>query len=138
VASVPAIFSELNRDASRSSVLESACEGVPTRGGLSSRLRRLTAAEIFWLAFVTVQALDGALSYIGVSLHGPDIEGNPLVAWGVSAFGPAAGFMAAKLFAVSCGLVLYLTARHKWVAILTLVYVIFAVGPWAHLLSSSI
>jgi hypothetical protein len=97
--------------------------------------RRLSNAEMLWVAFVAVQALDGAMSYIGVSLHGPAIEANPLVAWYLGAFGPAVGFTAAKLFAVTCGTVLYVTARHKWVAILTLVYIVFAVGPWAHVLT---
>jgi hypothetical protein len=95
----------------------------------------LSPAQIVWLAFVAVQALDGAMSYIGVSLHGPGIEGNPLVAWYLSTFGPALGFTVAKLFAVTCGAVLYMTARHRWVAILTVVYVVFAVVPWVSLLS---
>lgn len=98
-------------------------------------MRRPSKAEVLWLAFVTVQALDGAMSYIGVSLHGPAIEANPLVAWYLGAFGPAVGFTAAKLFAITCGTVLYVTARHRWVAILTLVYLVFAVGPWAHVLT---
>jgi uncharacterized protein DUF5658 len=96
---------------------------------------RLSSAQFVWLAFVVVQALDGVMSYVGVSLHGPGIEGNPLVAWYMSAFGPAVGFTVAKLFAVTCGTVLYLTARHRWVAVLTLVYVVFAVVPWVTLLS---
>jgi hypothetical protein len=99
---------------------------------------RLSSVEIVWLAFVLVQALDGAMSYMGVSLHGPDIEANPLVAWYLAAFGPAVGFAVAKLFAVTCGAVLYMTGRYRWVAILTVVYVIFAVGPWVGLLSETI
>jgi hypothetical protein len=99
---------------------------------------RLSSAQIVWLAFVVVQALDGAMSYVGVSLHGPEIEGNPLVAWYLSALGPAVGFTMAKLFAVTCGAVLYMTARHRWVAILTIVYVVFAVVPWVGLLSGNV
>jgi hypothetical protein len=68
----------------------------------------------------------------------PGIEANPLVGWYLSAFGPAVGFTVAKLFAVTCGSVLYFTARYRWVAILTLVYLIFAVGPWVGLLSNSV
>jgi len=102
------------------------------------RGRRLTKAEMIWLAFVTVQALDGAMSYIGVFTHGLGIEANPLVAWYMSAFGPALGFTAAKLFAVTCGSILYITARHRWVAALTLLYLAFAVGPWAHVLAGSL
>jgi len=129
MASVSVVASDLRGPASHS-----ATKGVkPTL----FRGRRLSAAEFLWLAFVIVQALDGAFSYIGVSLHGPAIEGNPLVAWYLAAFGPAVGFTVAKLFAVTCGAVLYITAHHRWVAALTLIYVIFAVGPWAHLLAGT-
>ena len=67
-----------------------------------------------------------------------EIEGNPLVAWYLAALGPAVGFTAAKLFAVMCGVVLYVTAHHRLVAILTLVYLVFAVAPWFALLSVSV
>jgi hypothetical protein len=102
------------------------------------RRRRFSNAELLWLAFVIVQALDGAMSYIGVFLHGHAIEGNPLIAWYLTAFGPAIGFTAAKLFAVACGAVLYMTARYRWVAALTVVYLVFAVIPWIGLLSVGI
>jgi hypothetical protein len=97
--------------------------------------RRFSSDELLWLAFVVVQALDGSLSYVGVLHHGLAIEANPLVAWYLAALGPAAGFAAAKLFAVTCGAVLYLTGRFYWVAILTLVYLVAAIFPWIGLLS---
>lgn len=125
MASAPAVVSTSNAPAP-----------FPLEGDVR-RARRLSSAEVLWLAFVSVQALDGAMSYIGVTLHGPAIEANPLVAWYLAAFGPAVGFTAAKLFAVMCGGVLYVTARHKWVAVLTLLYLVFAVGPWAHILAIS-
>jgi hypothetical protein len=100
--------------------------------------RRFSNDELLWLAFVIVQALDGAMSYLGVSMHGQVIEGNPLVAWYLTVLGPAAGFAAAKLFAVTCGAVLYVTGRHTWVAVLTLVYLIFAVVPWVGVLSAGV
>ncbi len=96
--------------------------------------RRLSNAEILWLAFVAVQGLDGVMSYVGVIRHGPGVEANPVVGWYLSAFGPAVGFTAAKLFAVTCGAVLYITARHRWVAALTFLYLIFAVAPWLNVL----
>src|SRR5262249_11039763 len=99
---------------------------------------RPSGAQWLFLAFVTVQALDGAMSYVGVSIHGPGVDAHPLVAWYLGAFGPAVGFTMAKLFAVTCGAVLYFTARYRWVAILTLVYLVFAVGPWVQLLSGSV
>jgi len=100
--------------------------------------RGLSRAQVLWLGFVAVQVLDGVLSYVGVSLHGPSIEANPLVAWYLAALGPAVGFTLTKLFAVMCGVVLYVTAHHRLVAILTLVYIAFAVVPWFALLSISV
>jgi hypothetical protein len=125
MASVPAIASGLRQPLTR-----------PTSGFAPTNFweRRLSAAEVLWMTFVLVQVLDGVFSYIGVSLHGPAIEGNPLVAWYLGAFGPAMGFTMAKLFAISCGAILYLTKHHHWVALLTLFYIVFAVGPWTHVL----
>ena len=99
---------------------------------------RPSGALTLWLAFVVVQILDGVMSYVGVSLYGPGIEANPLVGWYLSAFGPAVGFTAAKLFAVTCGAVLYVTARHQWVAVLTVIYLVFAVGPWVTVLTTTV
>lgn len=98
--------------------------------------RHLSYVGVLWLAFVVVQALDGVFTYIGVSTFGIGIEANPLVAWYATAFGPAAGLAAAKLFAIGCASVLYVTARHGTVAILTLMYLVFAIAPWAHVLNS--
>lgn len=100
--------------------------------------RRLSKAELVWLAFVTVQALDGAMSYVGVHTLGTWVEANPLVAWYAAAFGPAVAFTVVKLFAVACGTVLYLMARHRTVAALTLFYLAFAVVPWAQVLGLSV
>jgi hypothetical protein len=101
---------------------------------LHTPTRRISKGEIVFLAFVTVQVLDGVMSYVGVHMFGPWIEANPLVAWYAATFGPAVAFTAVKLFAVACGTLLYLTARHRTVAALTLFYLAFAVVPWAHVL----
>ena len=95
---------------------------------------RFSKAELVFLAFITVQALDGIMSYIGVNTFGSWIEANPLVAWYASVFGPAVAFTAAKLFAIGCGTMLYLLSRHGTVAALTLFYLACAVMPWAHIL----
>jgi hypothetical protein len=97
--------------------------------------RRLTNGEIVWLAFVTVQALDGMLSYIGVHSIGVVAEANPMLAWYVQVFGPAAAFIGAKLFAAACGALLHVHARHQALAALTALYLVFAIGPWIHLLA---
>ena len=95
---------------------------------------RFRKAELVWLAFVAVQAMDGIMSYVGVNTFGTWIEANPLVAWYASVFGPAVAFAAVKLFAIACGTMLYLMSRHRTVAALTLFYLAFAVVPWAHVL----
>jgi hypothetical protein len=97
--------------------------------------RRIAKAELVFLAFVAVQVLDGVMSYIGVNTFGHWIEANPLVGWYASTFGPAVAFTVVKLFAVACGAMLYMLARHRTVAALTLFYLTFAVVPWVHVLS---
>ena len=98
--------------------------------------RQPSAIDVLWLTFVAVQALDGVLTYVGVRTFGLGIEANPVVAWYAEAFGPAAGLLAAKTFAIACASVLYVTARHRTVAVLTLLYLAFAIIPWAHVLHS--
>lgn len=90
-------------------------------------------AQSIWIAFVLVQALDGVMTFVGIQTFGTRIEANPLVAWYVHALGPALALFAAKLFAVGCGIALYLTARHRTLAALALTYLLGAVGPWIHL-----
>ena len=75
------------------------------------------------------------MSYIGVH-HIGWMEGNPLVEWYTMVLGPAVAFTVVKLFAVACGSVLYLKGKHATVAALTLFYLAFAVGPWAHVIGT--
>ena len=100
----------------------------------SWRERRPGAVEGLWLAFVAVQVMDGSLTYLGVRIFGLSIEANPLVAWYAGALGPAAGLIAAKLFAVVCASILSLTAHHRTIAVLTVIYLVCAIAPWAHVL----
>ena len=95
---------------------------------------RVRAAQATWIAFVLVQALDGAMTLIGMHTFGLDIEANPLISWYAYTFGPAIAVSAAKLFAVGCGIALYLTARYRTIAVLACAYLLCAVGPWVHLL----
>jgi len=107
---------------------------MPVATVVSWPARRPGAVEGLWLAFAAVQVLDGVLTYLGVRTFGLSIEANPLVAWYAGTLGPAAGLIAAKLFAVACASILYATARHRTVAVLTVIYVLFAIVPWAHVL----
>ena len=86
------------------------------------------------LAFVVVQALDGALTYLGIATFGASAEANPVVAWYVSVFGPGVGLAAVKGIAVACAAALHLNDRHRTLGGLTVLYVAGAVVPWTRLL----
>jgi hypothetical protein len=82
------------------------------------------------VAFLIVQALDGALTYVGLSTVGHVVEGNPLVAGLMAALGVGLGLTSAKLVAASLGIALHLFGTHRLIALLTAVYFGAAVIPW--------
>jgi hypothetical protein len=86
------------------------------------------------LAFLCVQCLDGVFTYMGVSIWGPGIEGNPIVSSAVSYAGLVPGLAGAKLVAVVFGIILHLRRVHNIVALLTAFYIAVAIVPWAALL----
>jgi hypothetical protein len=92
------------------------------------------AIVLFFLA----QALDGALTYVGVTILGSGIEGNPLLLWLMGAAGHGPALAMAKLTAAGFGMVLHLFAVHRAVAALTAFYVAAAVLPWMAVLSFTI
>ena len=85
--------------------------------------------DIAMLAFIVLQCLDGALTYLGVHIWGIHIEANPLVATAVSLVGVGGGLMAAKGFAVGLGMMLHLRQVHLVVAGLSLFYAAVAIVP---------
>ena len=86
------------------------------------------------LVFLLTQALDGVLTYVGVSHYGPHIEGNPLIAWLMETLGEGPALAAAKLTAGAFGIALHLSAVHSAVAFLAAFYVVVAIGPWVAIL----
>jgi uncharacterized membrane protein len=103
---------------------------VGSRGGT----RRDRFGDVALVVFLLAQALDGVLTYIGVSTYGPRMEGNPFISWLMTAMGEAAGLATAKLAAGFFGIALHLSAVHKAVALLALFYVAVAVLPWVAIL----
>lgn len=87
------------------------------------------------IAFFLAQALDGALTYVGVTTLGRSIEGNPLLFWLMGAAGHGAGLAIAKFSAAAFGIVLHLASVHRAVAALTALYITAAVVPWIAVLS---
>jgi hypothetical protein len=86
--------------------------------------------DIVVLGFVLAQFLDGTFTYVGISMWGPGIEGNPLISSVVSYAGLGVGLAGAKLFAVSLGIALHLWRVHNVVALLTVIYFVGAILPW--------
>ena len=99
-----------------------------------------TATERSWFGdaavvlFLLAQAGDGVLTYIGVTLYGSQMEGNPLIRWLMAALGEGPALTAAKLTACAFGIILHVFAVHKTVALLTTFYFLAAVLPWVTIL----
>ena len=87
--------------------------------------------DIAVVTFMLVQALDGALTYLGVHIWGPSVEANPLISSAVSFAGVGTGLAAVKLVAVGFGMLLHLRRVHGVVALLTAFYLAVAIVPWA-------
>lgn len=92
------------------------------------------------IAFLATQVLDGVLTYRGVRDLGlgVDIEGNPLIAFAMTALGVRVALILAKTFTSLLGFVLHTHRYHRVLAILTAVYVVAAIGPWMLLLYTNL
>lgn len=102
--------------------------------GTPGGTRRSIFGDVALIVFLLAQASDGVLTYIGVSTYGPHVEGNPLIAWLMSAMGEGPALAAAKLTAGFFGIALHLSAVHKAVALLAGFYVAVAIIPWVAIL----
>jgi hypothetical protein len=102
---------------------------VPPRW-IFNRTKESAYGNFVVLAFLIVQALDGALTYIGLATIGRVVEGNPIVASLMALFGLGVGLTSAKLFAASLGIALHLFGTHHLIAALTAVYLAGAILPW--------
>jgi hypothetical protein len=84
--------------------------------------------------FLLAQAADGVMTYVGVTTMGLAIEANPLLASLMAIAGQGAGVTIAKLVAAGLGISLHLLGVHRIIAVLTVIYFLGAVVPWASLL----
>ena len=82
------------------------------------------------VVFLLTQCLDGVFTYLGVSMWGPGIEANPLIVSAIGSVGILGGVGAAKIVAISFGIMLHLRRVHNLVAMLTVIYVTGAILPW--------
>lgn len=84
--------------------------------------------------FLLAQAADGVMTYVGVTTLGVHLEANPLLASLMAAFGQGTALTGAKLVASGLGISLHLLGTHRILAVLTGIYFLAAVLPWAGLL----
>ena len=84
--------------------------------------------------FLLAQAADGVMTYVGVTTMGLHIEANPLLATLMATVGQGAGVLLAKVVAGALGISLHLIGVHGIIAVLTAIYMVGAVVPWASFL----
>jgi dienelactone hydrolase len=101
---------------------------------LSTVEKRARYGYVAIVAFLLTQALDGALTCHGVSLHGVTVEANPLAARLMSSVGLIPAVAGLKLLTSTIGVTLYALGAHRALATMTAVYFVAAVLPWAGLL----
>ena len=89
------------------------------------------------VVFLLAQAADGVMTYVGVSTLGIHLEANPLLATLMNAFGQGTAVTGAKVVASGLGISLHLIGVHRILAVLTGVYLVAAILPWAGLLLAS-
>ena len=91
-------------------------------------------ADVVVVVFLVAQACDGVLTYVGVSIYGIGMEGNPLLAWLMETMGEGPALAAAKGVAGALGIALHLGAVHRVLAALSAFYVAAAIVPWMAIL----
>jgi uncharacterized membrane protein len=102
--------------------------------GTPGTTHRSVFGDAALLLFLLAQASDGVLTYVGVTVYGVHMEGNPLLSWLMAVIGQGPALATAKLAAGGFGIALHLSAVHKAVAILTVFYFAVAVVPWLAIL----
>jgi uncharacterized membrane protein len=110
------------------------CAKGVVKVGREAAIQRSLFGDIALLMFLVAQMLDGVLTYVGVSVYGLHMEGNPLIGWMMANMGHGPALATAKVTAGFFGIALHLSAVHKAVAMLTVFYLAVAVFPWVAVL----
>jgi hypothetical protein len=90
----------------------------------------MVVSRVLLLLFLTAQGFDGLFTYTAVHAYGLHAEGNVLIATWIALVGPAAALFGAKTVAGACGVLLYARGMHRTLSLLTMLYVVGAIGPW--------
>jgi hypothetical protein len=92
--------------------------------------------ELVLAVFVVLQLADGLITFQAVTLFGTVAEGNPLLATWMELVGTGPALLGAKTVACACATFLYQRGCHRVLAGLATVYLLIAVGPWLHVLTT--
>jgi Domain of unknown function (DUF5658) len=98
------------------------------------RLQTAWFGNLVVIAFLLAQACDGVLTYVGISLYGLGMEGNPILGWMMAQLGHGVALTAAKGVAGGFGILLHLGSVHRVLAALAAFYFVVAVVPWVAIL----
>ena len=90
----------------------------------------MIGSRVVLFLFLLTQACDGAFTYAAVRAYGIAAEGNMVLSTWMLLVGPFPTLFVAKLVAAGGGVLLYARGIHRTLALLTLLYVLGAIGPW--------
>ena len=83
--------------------------------------------------FAAVQVADAVLTFSGVQRFGVSAEANPLLSFYMATWGVGVTLISAKSIAITLAILLSLRSQDLILAVLTVIYVIGAIWPWAWL-----
>ena len=90
----------------------------------------MVRSRVVLFLFLLVQACDGLLTFSAVRTYGIAAEGNMVLASWMLLIGPFPTLFVAKMVAAAGGVLLHQRGIHRTLALLTLLYVFGAIGPW--------
>jgi len=101
---------------------------------VSKRLPNSETRAIWPLGlFAAVQVADAVLTFSGVQRFGVSAEANPLLSFYMATWGVGVTLLGAKSIAIALAILLSLRSQDLILAVLTLIYVVGAICPWAWL-----
>jgi hypothetical protein len=113
-----------------------ACSGMLAQA-LTLTLPNSRTRSVWILAlFAAVQVADAVMTFDAVERFGLTAEGNPVLIFYMSAFGLGVTLIGAKSLAIVLATALHIRAHHLTLAMLTLIYVVAAMAPWAWVLTT--
>lgn len=96
-------------------------------------MKRRWQSDLIFLTFLVVQVLDAGFTYFGVSIFGLEAEGNPIIHFVMSTYGIGMSLLVSKLIVSGLASIFHFRRLDWLVVILTVTYMIAAIGPWVRI-----